>query len=65
MYIFWGNVFRFPRFFITRVSGLIVILLTPLLKLAKKNLLSQIFLLGFLILVISCLVFVFQGMLNL
>jgi hypothetical protein len=65
MYIFWENVFRFPRFFITSVSGLIVILLTPLLKLAKKNLLSQIFLLGFLILVISCLVFVFQGMLDL
>ena len=29
MYIFWENVFRFPRFFITSVSGLIVILLTP------------------------------------
>ena len=65
MYIFWENVFRFPRFFITSVSGLIVILLTPLFKLAKKNLLSQIFLLGFLILVISCLVFVLQAMLNL
>lgn len=65
MYIFWENVFRFPRFFITSVSGLIVILLTPLFKLAKKNLVTQVFLLCFLILVGSFLSFVFQSMLNL
>ena len=65
MYIFWENVFRFPRFFITSVSGLIVILLTPFLKLAKKNLFTQVFLLCFLILFVSSLIFVFQGMLNL
>ena len=65
MYIFWENVFRFPRFFITSVSGLIVILLTPLFKLAKKNLVTQVFLLCSLILVASFLSFVFQSMLNL
>ena len=65
MYIFWENVSRFPRFFITSVSGLIVILLTPFLKLAKKNLFTQIFLFCFLILFVSFLIFVFQGMLNL
>ena len=41
MYIFWENVFRFPRFFITSVSGLIVILLTPFLKLALKDMLIE------------------------
>ena len=65
MYIFWENVFRFPRFFITSVSGLIVILLTPLIKLAKKNLVTQVFLLCFLIVLGSFLSFVFQSMLNL
>jgi len=65
MYIFWENVFRFPRFFITSVSGLIVILLTPFLKLAKKNLFTQVFLLCFIVLFASFLFFVFQGMLNL
>lgn len=65
MYIFWENVFRFPRFFITSVTGLIVILLTPLFKLAKKNLITQLFLVGFLILFFSSLIVVFQGMLNL
>ena len=65
MYIFWENVFRFPRFFITSVSGLIVILLTPFFKLAKKNSLTQVFLLCFVILFLSSLIFVLQGMLNL
>jgi hypothetical protein len=37
MNIFWENVFRYPRFLITSVTGLIVILLSPLLKLAKKK----------------------------
>ena len=63
MYIFWENVFRFPRFFITSVIGLIVILLNPLFKLAK-NLTTQLFLVGFVIL-FSSLIFIFQGMLNL
>jgi hypothetical protein len=43
MNIFWENVFRYPRFLVTSVSGLSIILLSPLLKLAKKNLFSQIF----------------------
>ena len=47
MYIFWENVARFPRFFVTSVSGLIIIIISPFLKLAKKNLASQIFLILF------------------
>ena len=30
MYIFWENVARFPRFFVTSVSGLIIIIILPI-----------------------------------
>jgi hypothetical protein len=64
MYIFWENVARFPRFLVTSVSGLIIILISPLLKLAKKNLVSQIFLLLF-VLVFTCfLIFILGAMLD-
>ena len=52
MKIFWENLTRYPRFLITSVSGLIIVLLNPLIKLAKKNKATQIFLLGFVFL--SC-----------
>jgi hypothetical protein len=57
--------FAFHAFFITSVSGLIIILATPFIKLAKKNSITQIFLICFLILFLSFLIFVLQGMLNL
>lgn len=50
MNIFWENITRYPRFLITSVSGLIVILLNPLFKIGKKNLISQIFIIVLLIL---------------
>lgn len=50
MNIFWENITRYPRFLITSVSGLIVILLSPLFKIGKKNLVSQIFIIVLLIL---------------
>jgi hypothetical protein len=50
MNIFWENITRYPRFLITSVSGLIVILLNPLFKIGKKNLVSQIFIIVLLIL---------------
>ncbi|MBF55113.1 MAG: hypothetical protein CMA99_03030 [Euryarchaeota archaeon] len=65
MNIFWENVFRYPRFLITSVTGLIVILLSPLLKLAKKNLFSRIFLVVIILLSLITLIFVLNAMLNL
>ena len=50
MNVFWENITRYPRFLITSVSGLIVVLLSPLLKIGKKNLMSQIFVVSILIL---------------
>ena len=49
MNIFWENITRYPRFLITSVSGLIVILLNPLFQIGKKNLVSQIFIIVLLI----------------
>ena len=65
MNIFWENVFRYPRFLITSVTGLIVILLSPLLKLAKKNFFSRIFLVVIILLSLITLIFVLNAMLNL
>ena len=32
---FWNNIFRYPRFFISSVTGLILIILTPFKNLFK------------------------------
>ena len=64
MYIFWENVARFPRFLVTSVSGLIIILISPFLKLAKKNLASQIFLLLFVLIFTCFLIFILGAMLD-
>lgn len=57
MNVFWENITRYPRFLITSVSGLIVILLSPLLKIGKKNLASQVFVTS-----IIFLTFIFFGL---
>ncbi len=46
---FWTNVFRYPRFFISSLIGLILIILTPFKNLFK-NPKSRIFLIVFLLL---------------
>jgi len=49
---FWNNISRYPRFFISSVSGLILIILTPLrnlLKTEKFRLLTIFSLITFLI----------------
>lgn len=46
---FWTNVFRYPRFFISSLVGLILVILTPLKNLFK-NPKSRIFLVVFLLL---------------
>jgi len=34
---FWNNISRYPRFFISSVSGLVLIILTPLRNLLKTE----------------------------
>jgi len=48
---FWNNIFRYPRFFISSVVGLILVILAPfknLLKIPKLRIFLIIFLLLFL-----------------
>ena len=47
---FWTNVSRYPRFFISSLAGLILIILTPfrnLLKIKKLRIIFPIILIGF------------------
>jgi heme O synthase-like polyprenyltransferase len=64
MNVFWENITRYPRFLITSVSGLIVVLLSPLLKIGKKNLMSQIFVVSILILTLVFFSLIIISMLN-
>nr|YP_009182483.1 hypothetical protein MOGBL164 [Costaria costata]ALF63027.1 hypothetical protein MOGBL164 [Costaria costata]QWK43902.1 hypothetical protein [Costaria costata]WAM62542.1 hypothetical protein [Costaria costata] len=34
--VFWDNLLRYPRFFISSMLGLVLILLTPILEQLKK-----------------------------
>jgi hypothetical protein len=46
---FWTNISRYPRFFISSLAGLILIILTPfrnLLKIKKLRILFPIILIG-------------------
>nr|YP_009686354.1 hypothetical protein [Halamphora coffeaeformis]QDR25101.1 hypothetical protein [Halamphora coffeaeformis] len=47
---FWDNVSRYPRFFISSLAGLILVILTPfrnLLKIKKFRIVFPIVLIGF------------------
>lgn len=33
---FWNNILRYPRFFLSSMLGLLLVLTTPLLKLSKE-----------------------------
>jgi hypothetical protein len=37
MNFFWENIVRYLRFLITSITGLIIVLLSPILKIAKKK----------------------------
>jgi hypothetical protein len=51
---FWNNVLRYPRFFISSVTGLIIVILTPFKNLFKIRKL-RIFLVIFFLLFIAIL----------
>ena len=51
---FWSNVLRYPRFFISSLAGLIIIILTPFKNLFKIRKL-RFFLVVFLVLILGLL----------
>jgi hypothetical protein len=58
---FWSNVLRYPRFFISSVAGLIIIILTPFKNLFKIRKL-RFFLVMFFVLAIGLLYSVIVNM---
>ena len=61
---FWTNILRYPRFFISSIIGLLLIIVVPFRNLFKK-LQSRIFLLIFVFLFLIGLVNIFKNMLGL
>ena len=56
MTTFWENIFRYPRFFVSTMIGLISLIISPFIYFLKKsdNLIFKLF---FLILIIGLLIF--------
>jgi hypothetical protein len=61
---FWSNIFRYPRFFISSVTGLILVILTPFKNLFKIPKL-RIFLIFFLIIFFISLYLILRSMVGL
>ena len=61
---FWNNILRYPRFFISSVSGLILVILTPFKNLFKIPKL-RIFLILFIIIFLASLYFILKTMVGL
>ncbi len=59
---FWTNIFRYPRFIISSVSGLILVILTPFINLFKTSK-SKIFLLTIIIILFIILILILKNML--
>jgi hypothetical protein len=61
---FWNNILRYPRFFISSVTGLILVILTPFKNLFKIPRL-RIFAILFLLVFILSLYFIIKNMIAL
>lgn len=61
---FWTNIVRYPRFFISSMVGLIIIILTPFRNLFKTPKL-RLFLILFSLVFISGLYFIIRNMVGL
>jgi hypothetical protein len=61
---FWTNIVRYPRFFISSMIGLVLIILTPLRNLFKIPKL-RLFLLLFILVFILSLYFIIRAMIGL
>ena len=61
---FWNNISRYPRFFISSVAGLILVILTPFKNLFKIKKLRVFVIIGF-ILFVGILYFIILNMVGL
>jgi hypothetical protein len=61
---FWTNILRYPRFFISSLVGLLLVILTPFRNLFK-NPQSRIFLLIFILLFLGSLSLILRSMVGL
>ena len=61
---FWTNILRYPRFFISSLIGLVLVILTPFRNLFK-NPQSRVFLLVFIILFLIILYLILKTMVGL
>jgi hypothetical protein len=61
---FWTNIVRYPRFFISSMIGLVLIILTPLRNLFKTPKL-RLFLIFFILVFIFSLYFIIRTMVGL
>jgi hypothetical protein len=61
---FWTNILRYPRFFISSLIGLLLVIITPFRNLFK-NPQSRIFLLIFVVLFFVTLVIILKSMVGL
>lgn len=61
---FWTNIFRYPRFFISSLIGLVLVILTPFKNLFKISKLRGILIL-FLLLFFTCLYLILRNMVGL
>jgi hypothetical protein len=65
MQIFWENMIRYPKFLITSITGLIVIVFGNIFKVMKKNKKNQVIILLFLLLGFFSFVFIMFSILDL
>ena len=61
---FWANIVRYPRFFISSLIGLLLVILTPFRNLFK-NPQSRVFLLIFILLFLILLYLILKSMVGL
>nr|YP_010595147.1 hypothetical protein PKF40_pgp017 [Paralia sulcata]WAJ57882.1 hypothetical protein [Paralia sulcata] len=61
---FWDNILRYPRFFISSFTGLILIILTPFKNFLKTSK-SRLLLILFLLLFFLSLYYILRSMTNL
>jgi hypothetical protein len=60
---FWDNLLRYPRFFISSMIGLFLVLITPIIKLSKEIPNKKVFFLLFFV-VFSILLWILNQMIN-
>lgn len=64
MQIFWENFTRYPRFFISSVTGLLIIILNPISQLFRRGQQTTLLAIVIIILGVISIVRILQEMLN-